>query len=70
MLIELCANDYDLINLVLDPTSVKKHCLKYIILFHIQTKENLYLLAPLQHQNFCVDSRIHIEIQKLKTIVT
>jgi hypothetical protein len=74
MLIELCASNYatsnGLVNLVFDPTNVKKHKLTYIILFHIQMKENLYLLIPFQHQNFCVDPRVHIKVQTLKTIAT
>ncbi len=36
----------------------------------MQTKENLLLLIPLQHEFFCVDPKIHIEMNRLKTITT
>jgi len=54
-----------------DVTNVKKHDLKYITLSCIWTKENLYLLAPLQHQFFCMDPRLHIEkIKNSHNLVT
>jgi len=34
---------------------------------HIQ---ELFLLAPLQHEDFYVDPKIHIEMNRLKTITT
>jgi hypothetical protein len=34
---------------------------------HIQ---QLFLLAPLQHEDFYVDSKVHIEMNRLKTITT
>ncbi len=33
-------------------------------------KRKLFLLTPLQHENFYVDSRIDIEMNRLKTVVT
>jgi hypothetical protein len=56
--------------LVFDPTNIKKHGLTYTTSSHIWTKENLFLLNPLQHENFYVDSRVHIEINRLKTTTT
>lgn len=51
-------------DLAFDPTNVKKHSLAYIALSHIQRKETkLYLLAPLQHENFYVDPKVHIDEQ-------
>ncbi len=44
--------------------------LTYITLSCIQTKENLFLLAPLQYENFYVDPKIHIEMNRLKTNAT
>jgi len=56
--------------LVFDPTNVKKHGLTYITLSRIQTKEKLILLAPFQHEIFYVDPRVHVEMNRLKTIAT
>jgi hypothetical protein len=47
---------------------LKKHGLTYITLSCIQTKEKLFLLVPLQHENFYVDPRVHIKMNRLKTI--
>jgi len=44
--------------------------LTYITLSHIQTKEKLFLLAPFQYENFYVDPKVHIEMNRLKTIAT
>lgn len=41
-----------------DLTNVVKHNLTYTIIYHIWTKEKLYLLAPLQHKNFHVDEYV------------
>jgi len=46
---------------------LKKHGLSYIILFCIQTKEWLYLLIPLQHQNFHIDQCVVEKMNRLKT---
>jgi hypothetical protein len=56
--------------LVFDLTNVKKHGLTYITSSHIQTKEKLFLLAPLQYEIFYVDPRVHVEMNRLKTIAT
>jgi len=56
--------------LVFDPTNVKKHGLTYITLSHIRTKEKQFLLNPFQHEIFYVDPRIHVELNRLKTITT
>jgi hypothetical protein len=56
--------------LVFDPTNVKKHGLTYTTLFHIPTKEKLFLLTPFQHENFYVDLKVHMEMNRLKTIAT
>jgi hypothetical protein len=56
--------------LVFDPTNIKKYGLTYITLFCIQTKEKLFLLVLLQHENSYVDAKIHIEMNRLKTIAT
>ncbi len=63
-------NGLSLNELVFDPTNVKTYGLTYIAFFRIQTKEKMYLLAPLQHENFYVDLRIHIEMNRLKIIAT
>ncbi len=44
---------------------LKKNGLTYTSLSQIQTKENLFLLIPLQHENFYVDPRIHIEMKTI-----
>jgi len=56
--------------LVFDPNNIKKHGLTYTILSYIQTKEKLFLLIPLQHEVFYVDLRVHVKMNRLKTIVT
>jgi len=56
--------------LVFDPTNFRKHGLTYITSSHIRTKEKLILLTPLQHEFFYVDPRIHVEMNRLKTIAT
>ncbi len=56
--------------LVFDPTNVRKHGLTYITSSHIQTKEKLILLAPLQLEFLYVNPRIHVEMNILKTIAT
>jgi hypothetical protein len=56
--------------LVFDPTNVKKHGLTYITLSHIRTKEKLILLALFQHEIFYVDPKVHVEMNRLKTIAT
>jgi hypothetical protein len=49
---------------------LKKHGLTYIVfLSHIQTKEKLFLLIPLEHDNFYVNPSIYIELNKLKIVV-
>ncbi len=65
-----CSQELSLDKLVFDPINVKKHVWTYISLFRIQTKEKVFLLAPLQYENFYVDPRIHIEMNRLKTIAT
>ncbi len=54
--------------MVFDFTNVKKYGLTYTTLSHIWTKEKLVLLTPLQHENFYVDPRVHLKINRLKTI--
>jgi hypothetical protein len=56
--------------LVFDFTIVKKHGLTYTTLSRIRTKEKLFLLTPLQHEIFNVNPRIHVEMNRLKTIAT
>jgi hypothetical protein len=56
--------------LVFDPNNVKKHGLTYTTLSYTQTKENLFLLAPFQHEIFNVDPRVYIKMNRLKTIAT
>jgi hypothetical protein len=56
--------------LVFDPTNILKHGLTYTTLSYIQKKEKLFLLAPLQHVNIYEDIRVHIEMNRLKKIVT
>jgi hypothetical protein len=53
--------------LAFDHTNVKKHGLSYITLSYIQTKERLYLLIPLQHQNFHIDQCVVKEMNRLET---
>jgi hypothetical protein len=53
--------------LVFDPTNVKKHGLSYITFCCIWKKEQLYLLTPLQHQNFHIDQCVVEEMNRLKT---
>jgi hypothetical protein len=48
----------------------KKHGLTYITLFCIQTKEKLFLLTPIEHENFYVNPIVHIEMNRLKKNVT
>jgi hypothetical protein len=54
--------------LVFYPNNVKKHGLTYIALSRIQTKEKLFLLTIFQHEIFYVDPKIHVEMNRLKTI--
>ncbi len=56
--------------LVFDFINVKKHGLTYTTLSRIRTKEKVFLLAPLQHEFFNVDPRIHVQMNRLKTIAT
>jgi hypothetical protein len=56
--------------LVFDPTNIQKHGLTYTTISHIWTKEKLFLLTPLHHEDFYVDPRIHVEMNILKTIAT
>ncbi len=65
-----CCQGLSLDELVFDPTNIKKHWLTYTTLSHIQEKEKLFLLTPLQHEIFNVDLKIHIEMNRLKTIAT
>jgi hypothetical protein len=51
-------------------TNIKKHGLTYITLSSNQTKEKLFLLAPLQYEFFYVDPRIHVKMNRLKIIAT
>jgi hypothetical protein len=46
---------------------LKKHGLSYITLSCNWTKEQIYLLTPLQHQNFHIDQCVVEEMNKLKT---
>jgi hypothetical protein len=56
--------------LVFDPNNIKKHGLTYTILSHIQTKEKIFLLIPFQHKFFYVDPKVHVKMNRLKTIAT
>jgi len=47
-------------NWFLIPLMLKKHGLTYTTLSYIRTKEKLFLLVPIQHENFYVVPRIHI----------
>jgi hypothetical protein len=53
--------------LAFDPTNVRKHGLTYTALSRVRTKEKLYLLAPLQNENFHVDERVKLEMLRLTT---
>jgi hypothetical protein len=53
--------------LAFDPTNVRKHGQSYIALSCIRIKEGLYLLPPLQHQNFHIDERVIEKMNRLKT---
>jgi hypothetical protein len=53
--------------LAFDPTNVRKHGLSYIALSCIRIKEGLYLLPPLQHQNFRIDQCLIEKMNRLKT---
>jgi hypothetical protein len=55
-------------NWFLIPLMLKKRGLTYTTLFHIQTKEKLFLLVLLQHENLYVDVKVHVERNRLKTI--
>ncbi len=44
------------------------HRLSYIDFSCIRTKEGLYLLTPLQHQNFHIDQRVVEKLNRLKTL--
>ncbi len=54
--------------MVFDTTNIKKHGLTYTTLCCIQTKEKLLLLVFFQHEKFYVDVRVHVEMNRLKTI--
>jgi len=56
--------------LVFDVINIKKNGLTYLTLSHIQIKEKLFLLAPFQHENLYVDPRVHIQMNRLKTVAT
>jgi len=56
--------------LVFDHDNVEKHGLTYITLSHIEQKKNYFLLIPLQHEFFYVDPRVHVKMNRLKTITT
>jgi hypothetical protein len=46
---------------------------KWVNAYHIvphSNKRKIILLTPLQHENFYLDPRVHIELNRLKTIVT
>jgi hypothetical protein len=47
-----------------------KNGLTYITLFRIQTKEKLFLITIFQHENFYMNPKVHIEMNRLKTIAT
>jgi hypothetical protein len=49
------AQGFTLDCLVFDPISVTKHGFTYTTLFHIHSKDHLYLLSLLLNKNFYVD---------------
>jgi hypothetical protein len=55
--------------LIFDPTNIKKWVNIYNII-HIQTKEKLFWSTPLRHEIFYVDLRVHVKMNRLKTIAT
>ncbi len=55
--------------MALDPTGATHHGLTYTTLSRIHTKENLYLLAPLQNNNFQVNVCVMEEMHQLCTKV-
>jgi hypothetical protein len=55
--------------LVFDPINVEKHGLTYTTLSYLQTNIYIYIV-PLQHEFFYVDPRIHVKMNRLKTIAT
>jgi hypothetical protein len=56
--------------LVFYSTNVFKNGLTYTTLSHIQAKEKLFLLVLFQHEIFYAHPRIHVEMNRLKTIAT
>ncbi len=56
--------------MVIDPTNIKKHGVTYTTLFHIRTKQELFLLTLFQHEFFYMDLRVHVGMNRLKTIAT
>ncbi len=56
--------------MVFDRINVKNHKLTYTTLSCIRTNEKLFLLALFQHEISYVDPKIHIEMNRLKTITT
>jgi hypothetical protein len=61
-----------LADLAFDPTNVNKHSLAYMILSHLQPKNSKLnrLLAPLQHERFYVDPKVHLELNNQKNTGT
>jgi hypothetical protein len=56
-----CAQGLTLDRLTFDPTNVTKHGLTYTPLFHILSKEHLYLFSPLTNKTFQVDTLVQEE---------
>ncbi len=50
-----------------NPRNVNNHGLIYTTLFHLWTKENLYLFVPLQHKNFHFDDSLSQELSRLNS---
>jgi hypothetical protein len=49
-------------------TNLRNHGISYIDFFHTRTKEGLYLLTPLQHQNFHIDQCVVEKMNRFKTL--
>jgi hypothetical protein len=54
--------------LAFDPTNLRNHGLSCTNFSRIQTKEGLYLLTPLDHQNFHIGQCVVEKMNRLKTL--
>ncbi len=61
---------YQAQGLTFDPSGVTKHNLTYVALSRVCSKKHFYLLSPLLHKNFQLDTLVHEEMHHLKTNYT